>query len=166
MGGHGDSSHSLSPAAGARLRVAISGCPSRGGYFGVQAVPASGNVARKGEDRRAQGPSMPPISPPQADGADSSEPARTGHHPCTPPSVPFPGQGHPKSLPGVRQRCRAMALARERGRVRTATAKWTRRVHVLVPVPVEEPVPTARPVAATGAQPCPASIGPRTHLQN
>lgn len=88
------------PPRGARLRVAISGCSSWGGYFGVQAVPTSGNVARKGEDKRAQGPSIPPISPPQPDGADSSEPARTGHHPCSPTVSPSLGRDTPKPARG------------------------------------------------------------------
>lgn len=68
--GHGHSSLSLPPAGaapspprGAGFWVAILGCPSRGGYFGVRAVPTSGNVARKGEDSRAQGPSITPDIP-------------------------------------------------------------------------------------------------------
>lgn len=118
VGGHGHSSLSLLPAGAAArpphdasLGVAISGCPSWGGYFGVQAVPTSGNVARTAGHRTRP---SPPISPPQPDGADSTEPARAGHYPY---SVPF-GAGTPQNpargeaAPAL---CRAMAPAREWG---------------------------------------------------
>lgn len=151
-GGHGDrvGTGPQRPEPIAR-EVPVSGWLFRDGHLGVaisgcrRSLPAE--LWRGGRTAGRRAPPSPPISPRQPDGADSTDPARTGHH----PQCPLPqGRDSPnRARAGAAAApCRAMALARDRGHGGHSPRPSEPGVSLSL-----SPVPSARPGAAAGLSP-------------